>query len=42
VTIYIPRPVVVAAAAAAALLTAYVLRQEVPALYRYVAKFEAM
>ena len=41
-TIYIPKPIVFLAAAAGALLTVYVLREEVPALYRYLVKFEAM
>jgi hypothetical protein len=42
VTIYIPKPFVALGAAAAAFLTYYVVRHEVPALYRYIAKFEAM
>ena len=40
--LYIPKPIVVLVAAAAALFTAYALTQEVPAMYRYLAKFEAM
>ena len=40
--VYIPKPVVIAFAALGALLGAYVLREEVPAFYRYIFKFEAM
>ena len=40
--VYIPKPFVALFAAAAAFMGYYVIRHEVPALYRYVAKFEAM
>ena len=40
--VYIPKPLVALGAAAGAFLTYYVLRHEGPALYRYIAKFEAM
>ena len=41
-TIRIPKPIVFMGAAAAAYVTYYVLRHEVPAMYRYLVKFEAM
>ena len=41
-TIRIPKPLVALGAALGAFLAYYVIRHEVPALYRYVAKFEAM
>ena len=40
--VYIPRPLVMLFTAAAALLGVYIVREEVPALYRYLFKFEAM
>ena len=41
-TITIPKPLAFLGGAAAAYLTYYVLRHEVPALYRYLVKFEMM
>jgi hypothetical protein len=41
-TVYIPKPLVALGAALGALVTYYVIRHEVPAMYRYIAKFEAM
>jgi hypothetical protein len=41
-TIHIPKPLVVFGAIAGALLGAYIIKEEVPAMYRYVFKFEAM
>jgi hypothetical protein len=41
-TIYIPKPIVAVGAAVGLFLTYYVIRHEVPAMYRYIAKFEAM
>jgi hypothetical protein len=41
-TIRIPKPVVFLGAAAGLFMTYYVIRHEVPAMYRYIAKFEAM
>jgi hypothetical protein len=41
-TIYVPKPFVVLGAALGAYLTYYVIRHELPAMYRYIAKFEAM
>ncbi len=41
-TIYIPKPIVALGAAVGAFLVYYTVRHEVPALYRYIAKFEAM
>lgn len=41
-SIYIPKPLLAIAAAFGAFLTYYAVRHEVPALYRYIAKFEAM
>ena len=40
--VYVPRPLVIVFAALAALLGAYIVREEGPALYRYLFKFEAM
>jgi len=41
-TVYVPKPVLALVAALGAFLTYYTLRHEVPALVRYVGKFEAM
>ena len=41
-TIHIPKPFVALGAAAGLFLTYYMIRHEVPAMYRYIAKFEAM
>lgn len=40
--IYVPKPFVALGAMVAAFLSYYVVRHEVPALVRYVGKFEAM
>lgn len=40
--VYVPKPVVALGAAVGAFLVYYVLRHEAPAMYRYIAKFEAM
>jgi hypothetical protein len=40
--IYVPKPLVAIGAAMGVFLTYYVIRHEVPAMYRYLAKFEAM
>ena len=41
-TIHIPKPLVAIGAARGMYVGYYVIRHEVPALYRYLAKFEAM
>ena len=41
-SIYIPKPLVAAGAALGVFLTYYAVRHELPAMYRYLAKFEAM
>ncbi len=41
-TIYVPKPFVALGAMLGAFLGYYVVRHEVPALVRYVGKFEAM
>jgi hypothetical protein len=41
-TITIPKPLVVLAALAAVAATVYIVYEEVPAMYRYLFKFEAM
>lgn len=41
-TIYIPKPLVALGAALGLFMTYYVVRHEVPAMVRYVGKFEAM
>ena len=41
-TIRIPKPLVFLLGAGGLFMTYYVVRHEVPALYRYVTKFEAM
>ena len=40
--VYIPKPLVALGAAFGAFVVYYVARHEVPAMYRYLAKFEAM
>jgi hypothetical protein len=40
--VYIPKPFVALGAAFGAFMTYYVLRHEVPAMVRYIGKFEAM
>ena len=40
--VYIPKPLVIAAAALGGALALFVLREEIPPLYRYLVKFEAM
>ena len=41
-TIHIPKPLVFLGAAFGVFMTYYVVRHEVPAMYRYLAKFESM
>jgi hypothetical protein len=40
--VYIPKPVVAALAALAGALALFMIREEGPALYRYLFKFESM
>jgi hypothetical protein len=41
-TIHIPKPVMIAGAVALGAVVAFMLYEEGPPLYRYLAKFEAM
>jgi hypothetical protein len=41
-TIQIPKPLVLLGAAFGVFVSYYVVRHELPALYRYVVKFESM
>jgi len=40
--VYVPKPFVALGAALGAFMVYYLVRHEVPAMYRYIAKFEAM
>ena len=40
--VYVPKPIVALGTALGLFLVYYTVRHEVPALYRYLAKFEAM